>query len=171
METEIVIRTIEEADLAGYRECLGVVARERVYIGIIDAPELDACANWIKAVRGRDFPFVVARAGETVVGWCDIAPNEREGYQHVGRLGMGLLPEWRDRGIGTRLLTAALADADRIGLERIELWVFLGNGPAQRLYRGFGFVVEGVMRKARKLDGRYDDQILMARLPGGRSAR
>jgi len=171
MDEDFVIRTIEEADLAGYRECVGVVARERIYIGLVDAPELDACADWMKTVRSRDFPFVVARTGETVIGWCDIAPNDRVGYQHVGRLGMGLLPDWRGRGIGTRLLTAALADADRIEIERIELWVFLDNGPAQRLYRRFGFVVEGLQRKARKLDGRYDDQILMARLLGGRSAR
>ena len=171
METEITIRTIEETDVAGYRDCLGVVARERVHLGIVEAPELEACTNWMKAVRGRDFPFVVARAGETVIGWCDIAPNERAGYQHVGRLGMGLLPGWRGRGIGARLLAAAVAEGDRIGLERIELEVFLGNGPAQRLYRRFGFIVEGVKRKARKLDGRYDDHIMMARLPGGRGLR
>jgi RimJ/RimL family protein N-acetyltransferase len=171
MEPDIVIRTIEEADLAGYHECLGVVARERIYLGLVDAPTPEACANWMKTVRGRDFPFVIACAGETVIGWCDIAPNERVGYQHVGHLGMGLLPRWRGRGIGTRLLTAALADADRIGLERIELEVFMGNGTAQRLYRRLGFVVEGVKRKARKIDGRYDDHILMARIPIGRSTR
>jgi RimJ/RimL family protein N-acetyltransferase len=171
MAADIAIRTIEDADLAGYHECLGVVARERIYLGLVDAPDLDACGRWMKSVRGRDFPFVIARAGETVIGWCDIAPNERAGYQHVGHLGMGLLPDWRRRGIGARLLSTALAEADRIGLERVELEVFSGNGPAQRLYRGFGFTVEGVKRKARKIDGRYDDQILMARLPGGRSAR
>ncbi|HKX09617.1 MAG TPA: GNAT family N-acetyltransferase [Stellaceae bacterium] len=171
MEAEVVIRAIEEADVAGYRDCLGVVEREQIYLGLVDAPELEACANWMKTVRGRDFPFVVARAGETVVGWCDIAPNERIGYQHVGRLGMGLLPDWRGRGIGARLLSAALANADRIGLERVELEVFLGNGPAQRLYRRFGFIVEGAKRKARKLDGRYDDHILMARQLGGRITR
>jgi len=172
MEPEIVIRTIEEADIAGYHECLGVVASERIYLGLVDAPPLDACTTWMKAVRGRNFPFVVARAGDTVVGWCDIAPEERIGYQHVGRLGMGLLPAWRGRGIGARLLTAALAEADRVGIERVELEVFSGNGPAQRLYRGFGFTVEGVKRKARKIDGRYDDHILMARLlPVSRGAR
>jgi len=171
MAADIAIRTIEDADLAGYHECLGVVARERIYLGLVNAPDLDACGRWMKSVRGRDFPFVIARAGETVIGWCDIAPNERAGYQHVGHLGMGLLPDWRRRGIGARLLSTALAEADRIGLERVELEVFSGNGPAQRLYRGFGFTVEGVKRKARKIDGRYDDQILMARLPGGRSAR
>jgi RimJ/RimL family protein N-acetyltransferase len=171
MEPDIVIRAIEEADLAGYHECLGVVARERIYLGLVDAPPLEACANWMKTVRGRNFPFVVACAGETLIGWCDIAPNERVGYQHVGHLGMGLLPDWRRRGIGARVLAAALAEADRIGLERVELEVFSGNGPAQRLYRGFGFTVEGVKRKGRKIDGRYDDHILMARLPGGRSGR
>lgn len=171
MDADIVIDTIEEADVAGYRDCLGVVARERVYLGLVDAPELEACVKWMKSIRARDFPFVVARAGESIVGWCDIAPNERIGYQHVGHLGMGLLPAWRGHGIGARMLTAALADADRIGLERVELEVFLGNGPAQRLYRRFGFIVEGVKRKARKLDGRYDDHILMARQLGGRITR
>jgi len=171
METDVVVRTIEEADVAGYRDCLGVVARERIYLGLVDAPDLETCTNWMKTVRARDFPFVVARAGETVVGWCDIAPDARLGYQHAGRLGMGLLPDWRHRGIGARLLSAALADADRIGLERVELEVFLGNGPAQRLYRRLGFIVEGVKRKARKLDGRHDDHILMARQLGGRITR
>ena len=171
MEPDIVIRPIEDADLAGYHECLGVVARERIYIGLVDAPELDASRNWMNRVRVRGYPFMVALAGEKVVGWCDIAPDERIGYLHVGRLGMGLLPDWRRRGIGARLLAAALAEADRMGLERIELEVFLGNGPAQRLYRGVGFVVEGVKRKARKIDGHYDDHILMARMPGGRSTR
>lgn len=171
MEPDIVIRTIEEADLVGYHECLGTVARERIYLGLVDAPEPEACANWMKRLRSRDFPFVIARAGETVIGWCDIAPDERVGYQHVGHLGMGMLPSWRGRGIGTRLLTGALADADRIGLERIELEVFMGNGTAQRLYRRLGFVVEGVKRKARKIDGHYDDHILMARMPSGRSTR
>ncbi len=171
MDADLIIRTVEDEDLAGYHACLGVVARERIYLGLVDAPELEVCATWMKTVRGRNFPFLVARASDRVIGWCDIAPDERVGYQHLGRLGMGLLPDWRGRGIGTRLLSAALADADRIGLERIELSVFVGNGPAQRLYRRLGFVVEGLQRKSRKLDGRYDDQILMARLPGGRSSR
>lgn len=171
VDADIAIRTIEDADLAGYHECLGTVARERIYLGLVDAPDLEACGRWMKLIRGRDFPFVVARAGDRVIGWCDIEPDERTGYRHMGRLGMGLLPEWRGRGIGARLLAAALAEADRIGLERIELEVFSGNGPAQRLYRGFGFVVEGVKRKARKVDGHYDDHVLMARTPGGRGPR
>src|SRR5438128_1959546 len=98
MNPDVVIRPIEETDLPGYHDCLGLVARERVYIGIVDAPELEACRKWMKTVRSRDFPFVVSLAGDRVIGWCDIGPNERIGYQHVGRLGMGLLPGWRGRG-------------------------------------------------------------------------
>jgi RimJ/RimL family protein N-acetyltransferase len=47
-------------------------------------------------------------------------------------------------------------------LERIELGVFASNIPAIKLYEKAGFVVEGVKKKARKLDGVYDDMIQMA---------
>jgi RimJ/RimL family protein N-acetyltransferase len=47
-------------------------------------------------------------------------------------------------------------------LERIELEVFASNTPAITLYEKKGFVVEGVKKKARKLDGVYDDMIQMA---------
>jgi RimJ/RimL family protein N-acetyltransferase len=40
-----------------------------------------------------------------------------------------------------------------MGLERIELEVFASNTGANRLYEKAGFVVEGVKKKRRKLDG------------------
>src|SRR4051812_33719543 len=47
-------------------------------------------------------------------------------------------------------------------LERIELEVVASNEPAVGLYRKMGFVTEGVKRHGRKLDGVYDDIIVMA---------
>jgi len=49
-------------------------------------------------------------------------------------------------------------------IERVELEVFAGNDRARRLYERHGFVVEGVRRGARKLDGRREDVIVMGRL-------
>jgi RimJ/RimL family protein N-acetyltransferase len=48
------------------------------------------------------------------------------------------------------------------GLERIELEVYGSNKSAIRLYERAGFVVEGVKKRARKLDGEYDDLVQMA---------
>ena len=51
---------------------------------------------------------------------------------------MAVRPEWRGRGVGTRLLEGLLRRADRTH-ERVSLSVSLLN-PAMRLYRRFGFV-------------------------------
>ena len=46
-------------------------------------------------------------------------------------------------------------------MEKLELQVYASNVAARRLYERFGFVVEGTRVRARKLDGKYDDVILM----------
>lgn len=77
---------------------------------------------------------------------------------------MGVLKEYRGQGIGERLAQTALERARAIGLERVELDVYASNAAAIRLYEKLGFVVEGVHRRARKLDGQYDDLVSMALL-------
>ena len=44
----------------------------------------------------------------------------------------------------------------------MELDVYASNTPAIHLYEKFEFQVEGRKREARKLDGNYDDLIVMA---------
>jgi ribosomal protein S18 acetylase RimI-like enzyme len=99
-----------------------------------------------------------------VVGWCDIIWNPLEGLRHTGRLGMGLLPEYRGMGLGKRLAVDTIRSAREVGIERVELEVFASNVRAVALYRSLGFAIEGVKVRARKLDGVYDDIVLMALL-------
>lgn len=77
---------------------------------------------------------------------------------------MGLLPEWRNKGFGERLLRHAIQAADNFGFLRIELGVFSTNAPAASLYRKVGFVEEGTKYKAILIDGVFHDEIIMARL-------
>ena len=160
MSTEI--RQIRETDIPSYHACLDVVARERCYLVFLTAPPLEQSRAWILPHIQQNHPYFVAIVGERVVGWCDITPLEREGFTHRGSLGMGVHPEFRRQGSGADLLRAALAHAQKIGLERVELEVFASNQPARSLYEKFGFAVEGTLRRARKLDEKHDDLILMA---------
>lgn len=49
-------------------------------------------------------------------------------------------------------------------LERVELTALSKNPRAQKIYERLGFVVEGRKRGPIISDGRYEDEILMARL-------
>ena len=161
------IRIVPAGDehVEGFNRCVGAVARERRYLGMLDAPPLEAWRAFVARVIGDGGVVLVAvdAAGE-VVGWCDLQRRALEGFRHVGRLGIGMLPEVRGRGLGRRLMQAALTAARERGMERIELEVFASNTRAIALYERLGFVREGLKRRVRKLDGRYDDDVLMALL-------
>ncbi len=156
------IRQITEADIPRYHACLDTVARERRFLAFLSAPPLEQARGWALSHVQQNHPFFVAIVGDRVVGWCDITPPPLEGFSHRAGLGMGVHPDFRKQGIGKRLLQASLAQARKAGLERVELEVFTSNLAAKRLYETFGFSVEGVLRRARKLDGVYDDIVLMA---------
>jgi glyceraldehyde-3-phosphate dehydrogenase/erythrose-4-phosphate dehydrogenase len=66
---------------------------------------------------------------------------------------MGMLPGYRGRGIGERLLRASIDAARSAGFERIELSVYAANERAAALYRKVGFVMEGTRVRGKKLDG------------------
>ena len=54
-----------------------------------------------------------------------------------------------------------------LDLKRLELTVYVDNEPAIRLYRKFGFEVEGTRRADTFRDGTYVDSLFMARLRNG----
>jgi ribosomal protein S18 acetylase RimI-like enzyme len=164
-ETRIV--PTAERHVAGFSEAVDVVARERKYIGFVEGPPLESTRTFVRdIVNGAGVQMLALTPDDTVVGWCDIIRNPHEGFRHVGRLGMGLLPEYRGRGLGRQLAVQTIDAARQAGIERVELEVFASNTVAIGLYRALGFVVEGTKRNARKLDGRYDDNILMALIDG-----
>lgn len=148
--------------VAGYRRVLDIVARERKYLTMLEArPEPDT-VRFVKSNLENGNPMMVALAGGTVIGWCDIRREFFPSRAHRGTLGMGLLPEWRGRGVGRRLLEATLAQARRSGFKRIELDVYADNSRAIALYEKAGFAREGIVRDASLIDSVFRDAILMA---------
>ena len=148
--------------LAAFRQTLDIVARERLYIEMLEAPELDQLELFQTRMIAADLPVYYALEGQQVLGWADICPPANPRLAHRGYLGMGLLPEARGQGLGQQLLAAALNHArTRTTLEKVELLVFTSNVAAIGLYRKFGFTEIGIIRQFRKLDGVYFDCLEM----------
>lgn len=158
----INIVPIAEEHIEGFHACYDVVARERRYIAYLQAPPIENMRKMTLDYIAKGNLQLVALDDSQVVGWCSVIRFELEGFKHRGRLGIGLLPEYRGRGIGGQLMTAAIDGSRQIGLERVELGVFGSNVRAIELYRRLGFETEGVKRHARRMDEEYDDMVEMA---------
>lgn len=161
METQIIYPS--EKYFESFHEALSTVARERVYIEMIEAPPLEKVSGFQKELMSKNGPVYYAIQGDRVVGWCDVFPEHNPRQSHRGGLGMGLLPEFRGEGIGGKLLKAVLDHAKNFGLEKVELHVYTSNEPAIALYKKFGFEQEGLIKKYRKLDGNYFDCLAMGK--------
>ena len=77
-------------------------------------------------------------ADEPVVGFS----LSRHGFEEEELLLFAVLPEYRGKGIGARLLARFAETANRRGAKQLLLEMRRRN-PAERLYRSFGFIQIG----------------------------
>jgi RimJ/RimL family protein N-acetyltransferase len=127
-------------------------------------PSLEDEREWILSSRLSDRTLILLATHEdTIVGMLDLSAGERPDDRHGGRFGMSVARRWRRRGVGRRLLTAAIDETKGWpGFCRIELECAPWNAPAIALYESLSFILEGKRRKALNLRGRPEDMLLMA---------
>ncbi|MCZ7597881.1 MAG: GNAT family N-acetyltransferase [Gammaproteobacteria bacterium] len=151
----------------GVAACVDRVARERRYLAIVEGFAIDETARFIARLLAAGgvhrWPKPTTARSSAPATSC---PSPPRGMRHVGRLGIAVLPGFRRRGLGRRLLCEAVDGAFAAGLGRVELEVFASNREAIRLYESAGFRREGCRRAARRLDGREDDLLLYGVLAG-----
>lgn len=161
MDTQIIYAN--ERYFSSFYEALSSVAKERVYIEMIEPPPFEKVCGFQSGLISKNGPVYYAVNNDRVVGWCDVFPEDNPRQNHRGGLGMGLLPEFRGKGLGSKLLSSVLTQAKKFGLEKVELNVYTTNLPAIALYKKAGFEQEGLIRKYRKLDGQYFDCLAMGK--------
>jgi ribosomal protein S18 acetylase RimI-like enzyme len=160
----VEIVPITQDHIESFHLALDFVARERRYLAFLEAPPFESTRAFVLNNIEQGYPQLVAVSAGQVVGWCDVVPNPRQIYAHVGVLGIALLPEFRRQGIGGRLIRQTLDAAQVFGLRRVELTVRESNAVAIELYKKFGFATEGLQRNRILVDGAYENLILMGML-------
>ncbi|QQE11484.1 GNAT family N-acetyltransferase [Planctomycetota bacterium] len=164
----ITIQPITESHITAYHRVLDTVCRERRYLPATEAPPVEQITFQITSAITDDNAQFVAIAQDPehnrshIVGWCRIIPKSEEGFTHIGNLSLGVLEKYRSRGIGRKLLQAAINHAHQKGLTRIQTEILASNIPCIRLLESFLFAHEGFKERARYIDGNYDSLIVMA---------
>jgi RimJ/RimL family protein N-acetyltransferase len=107
--------------------------------------------------------YLLAEIAGKIVGTLNCHGSNRQAIRHSVRLGMSVDQAWRGKGVGGQLMARAIEWAKGTGIvSRIELDVFERNEAAIHLYRKYGFVIEGQLRRAIYRDGKYLDALIMA---------
>ena len=111
-----------------------------------------------------DDVLVAVREGR-IAGWVKLTPaTHLRSNQHVKMIGgLAVDPEHQGGGVGRILVEAAVERARQQGARKVSLRVLGGNAVARRLYERCGFVVEGVLKGEFVREGRYVDDVFMAR--------
>jgi RimJ/RimL family protein N-acetyltransferase len=119
--------------------------------------------RYLKSVyRHPDAAVFVAEEGGAVLARMSLARDPHPASRHVADLGLMVDARHRRRGIGTKLLDAAVEWARLSGVTKLELHVFPWNEPAIQLYESFGFEREGYRKRHYDRDGEFVDAVLMA---------
>ncbi len=120
---------------------------------------------WIRSFLENDNSLLLtARQGGRIIGNIDITGRKNKIAMHTAIIGMGLLKEWRNAGLGTALLNKGIEWARQNPLlEILWLQVFAQNTSAIRIYEKAGFEVNGIQKRFFKSkENIYFDNVIMS---------
>lgn len=84
--------------------------------------------------------------------------------KHSAYIVVGLLNEYRHKGLGTEMFKELDKWALANNITRLELTVVSENINAVKLYEKMGFKKEGIKRNSLIIDGKYADEFYMAKI-------
>lgn len=166
-QKQVVIKQAEAKDAEELLHCLKTyisqskfIPKHNYEIKLTVEQEVD----WINSyLKNENSILLVAEYKTQLIGNIDVTGSQRERMKHTGMIGMGMLEEWRNLGIGTHLMENAIAWATQNSiLELLWLQVYTANHSALHLYKKMGFVDNGTIQNYFKHETDYFDVMTMS---------
>lgn len=163
----VVLRTPKWEDLDDLLELINSLVEEKAEVIVDEKLSREQEAEWLSGVLLRlekdQIFFLVAEVDGKVVASSDLHLGKGS-EKRAGVVGIAVKSGFRDLGIGTRVMRAMVKEAQRIGLKVLVLSVFATNVRAIHVYEKVGFVQTGRVPKKHFKEGKYIDEIAMAKL-------
>ena len=121
------IRLAEEADLSRITEIYAEAVLNGAASYELEPPTLEEMTARYAALRQEGYPYLVAEAGEGVLGYAYAGPfRPRPAYRFIVEDSIYLAPEAQGRGIGQALLSALIESLRALGFRQIV--AVIGDG-------------------------------------------
>ncbi len=167
----MIIRQVLETDADDYFDMLCRLDEETEYM-MYEPGERKARTKDPEFLRSRIKSanecgdLLLAAFGEDgkPVGFISAERGKPNRIRHTAYIVVGILRDYRRRGIGTEFFERTDRWARECGIFRLELTVECENTAALALYEKSGFVKEGLRPKSTKVGGRFVDEFYMGKI-------
>ena len=160
---EYVVRPAGQSDFEGLIDTIRDVTAEDTYIvaeSIAEQLLYEDAVNRHNTAESRVF-FVATVEGD-VVGWSHLDLPQLDKLKSTAQLTVGVKGEFRQHGIGSRLVNRALEWAKANGYRKVYNSVPTTNDEALDFLESRGWETEGVRKDHYTIDDGYVDEVMLA---------
>ncbi|WP_088043739.1 GNAT family N-acetyltransferase [Bacillus sp. EAC] len=108
--------------------------------------------------------ILIAEEKGDFCGYLMVIGGNAQRKKHTAYIVVGVLDEYRGKGIGTLLFQKLDAWSITHKIVRLELTVVTQNEAGVNLYKKMGYEIEGTKKKSLMIDGTVYDEYYMAKL-------
>lgn len=169
MKGHYQIRFMSEDDINSFIELCVEIDGESQFM-LFEAQERNLYSENIKqqihkAIHdNKSCIWVVENGNHDFVGYLMAVGNILRKTKHSVYVVIGILQEYSNQGIGTKLFKELFDWSNANHVHRIELTVSSENANAIKLYKKMGFAQEGIRRHSLKIGSEYMDEFHMAKV-------
>jgi phosphinothricin acetyltransferase len=161
----VIVRAATDADLPAIRDLFNALIETTTIAWRDDLATSDEMEMWFADRRRLGHPVFVAEIDGVVVGYtCWSAFRGFPGYRHTAELTVHVRVDNHRQGIGRRLLTELIAEAERRGVHVLVAGIDAANDASIALHGALGFREVARLPEVGAKFGRWLDLVLMHRI-------
>ncbi len=163
---EVEIRVINKNDAKKLLDFINPIIAEDTFIMRKPGDEIKLSAEKIylkdqlKKIRKKEGVQIVAEYENRIVGSVDLRVGLSRS-KHTGEIGIVISSDFREEGLGQKLLEIIEKKAKDLGLKQISLGCLANNERAIHIYHKLGFIDCGVYPKKYYYKNQYIDSVEM----------
>lgn len=166
---QATLRSPEACDAPALLACMQTIFTETEYLSFepeeFTFTEEQEAAFLTELADSDDRIMILCEVDGRVVGNCHLFRQNKLRMQHRAELGISILREFWEQGIGSMMFDALIETGKELHLRQLELEVVAENERALRLYERKGFSLVGTFPNAMRMkDGRFLDTCYMVKL-------
>ena len=157
------IRDAVETDLTAIVNIYNQSIPSRMATADTEPVTVAARLGWYRD-RPVNRPLWVAIKQEQILGWLSFQNfYGRPAYRHTAEISIYVATAYHHRGIGSKLLTRAIAQSPQLQLTTLLGFIFVHNQPSLSLFSRHGFTQWGHLPDIAELDGIQRSLVILGR--------